>query len=208
MREKGLLRNKIVSASIWNFIGTFLLKSIAFISVPILTRIMSQSDYGMISTYATYISFLGMLIGLSLNTASTNARIDFADRYDDYNSSVIKASLIVFFCEICVANCIFELIKTPLQVSRLYMNMIFCIAYAEYIINTYYKINTVDFKFKSNLKISITNALSSIILSVLFILQFQNDIFARLLGQGLFACVIAVILFYLIGIKRSSHFEL
>ena len=59
--------------------GIFLLKAMAFITVPIMTRLMSPKDYGIVSTYATYISFLGIIIGLCLNTASTNARIDFSE---------------------------------------------------------------------------------------------------------------------------------
>lgn len=208
MAKERLNNSKILYASIWNFIGTFLLKAIAFISVPILTRIMDPSDYGLVSTYATYISFLGIFIGLSLNTASTNARIDHADRYSDYNSSIMKASMLIFCVEVIIANSIFPFVESFLGINRLYLNIVFIIAYAEYIVNTYYKINAVDFKFKQNLKISVTNAVSSIVLSILFITQFKNAVFARLLGQGLFICMTSVIIYYLISFKRSKCFEM
>lgn len=203
-----MLNNKILSASIWNFIGTFLLKAIAFITVPILTRIMEPSDYGIVSTYATYISFLGIVIGLSLNTASTNARIDFSDRYNEYNSSVIKASSIVFMIEIAIANIIYPIVASYLVITRLYLNIVFFIAYAEYIANTYYKINTVDFKFKQNLRISVTNAMSSIVLSVIFIVSMKNDILGRLLGQGCFVILAACAIYFLIAFKRANKFVL
>lgn len=206
--QEKLLNNKILSASIWNFVGAFLLKAIAFITVPILTRIMEPSDYGIVSTYATYISFLGIVIGLSLNTASTNARIDFADRYGEYNSSVIKASSIVFFTEIITANIIYPFISQVFVVSRLYLNIIFLISYAEYIVNTYYKINIVDFKFKQNLKISVTNAISSILLSVFFITFMKNDVLGRFLGQGCFVFIAACIVYFLIAFKRANVFVL
>lgn len=208
MGRKKLLNNKILSASIWNFIGTFLLKAIAFITVPILTRIMEPSDYGIVSTYATYISFLGIVIGLSLNTASTNARIDFADRYSEYNSSVIKASTIVFTLELAIANILYPIVAPFLMITRLYLNIVFFIAYAEYIVNTYYKINTVDFKFKQNLRISVTNAVSSIALSVIFIVSMKNDILGRLLGQGCFVVLAACVIYFIIAFKRSNNFEL
>lgn len=208
MGQHKLLNNKILSASIWNFIGTFLLKAIAFISVPILTRIMEPSDYGIVSTYATYISFLGIVIGLSLNTASTNARIDFANRYEAYNSSVIKVSTAVFVVELIIANLLYPFVEQLLSITRLYLNIIFFIAYAEYIVNTYYKINTVDYKFKQNLRISVTNAISSIVLSILFIGTMKNDILGRLLGQGLFVIIVSCFIYYIIAFKRSNNFEL
>lgn len=208
MSQRKLLNNKILSASIWNFIGTFLLKAIAFISVPILTRIMEPSDYGIVSTYATYISFMGIFIGLSLNTASTNARIDFADRYGAYNSSVIKASTVVFVLELIIANILYPVVEQLFIITRLYLNIVFFIAYAEYIVNTYYKINTVDYKFKQNLRISVTNAISSIVLSVIFIGTMKNDIMGRLLGQGLFVIIVACFIYYIIAFKRSNDFQL
>lgn len=207
MSEEKITKERIISASILNFIGTFLLKGIAFISVPILTRIMEQADYGVVSTYATYISFLGIVIGLCMNTASTNARIDHADRYNDYNSSIIKASFFVFIVELILANLLYPLIEGPLSLNRIYLNMIFVITYAEYIVNTYYKINTVDFNYKSNLKISLSNAVLSIGLSVAFIFWLDNDIFARLLAQGLFVCIIAVIIFIRMGFRKSRYFS-
>lgn len=199
-------RNLIISASIWNFVGIFLLKSLAFITVPILTRLMSPTDYGIVSTYATYISFLGIIIGLCLNTASTNARIDFSERYNEYNSSIIKASIVIFILEIIIANLFYEYYAKILSISRLDLNIVFIIAYAEYIIATYYKINAVDFKFKNNLKISLTNAMISVGLSILLISNLENDILARLLGQGAFALFIAIYLYYLIGVKRAKYF--
>ena len=119
MASGKILKNKILSASIWNFVGTFLLKAIAFIVVPILTRIMEPSDYGIVTTYATYISFLGIVIGLCLNTASTNARIDFSNRYDEYNSSVLKASTCIFVVEIIIANIIQPVLTKTLEISRI-----------------------------------------------------------------------------------------
>lgn len=206
MKQGKLLNNKILTASVWNFLGTFLLKAIAFIAVPILTRIMEPSDYGIVSTYATYISFLGIIIGFSLNTASINARIDFPNRYNEYNSSVIKASTVVFVVELLFANIIYYYIAEVLVITRFYLNIIFVIAYAEYVANTYYKINTVDYKFKNNLRISVTNAISSIVLSIVFISTMQNDITARLLGQGLFVVIAGCFIYYIIALKRANSF--
>lgn len=208
MKIKSITKNKILTASLWNFIGTFLMKVITFVSVPIFTRILSPEDYGIVSTYTTYISFLGILIGLSLNTATANARIDFADRFNDYNASIIKASFLIFIAELILGNFFCSLIETWLSVNRFYLNLIFFIAYAEYIVNTYYKINTVDFRFKNNMKISISNALISVLLSVCFISIMDNGITAKLMGQGLFLFCIAIILFVNIGFMKSKNFTI
>lgn len=208
MEKKKIINNKIVTASIWNFFGTFLLKAITYISVPIFTRIMSPEDYGYVSTYATYISFLGIVIGLSMNTATANARIDFSKRFDDYNSSIIKSSFIIFTSELIVGNIIFALIQDMLDVNRIYFNIIFIIAYCEYVVNTYYKINTVDFRFLNNLRVSISNALISLTISIALILILDNAILARLIGQGCFLFFATIILFVRIGFVKSNCFNI
>ena len=98
------MKNKIVIASIWNLIGTFLLKGITFLSVPIFTRLLNQHDYGLVSTYNTYISLGGIVIGLSLNTSIANARIDFSKEFSNYLTSLTKASFCIFLIEFLFVN--------------------------------------------------------------------------------------------------------
>ena len=206
--KKSLFRNTIIKASLWNFVGTFLLKSIAYISVPIFTRILDQSDYGYISTYTTYISLIGIIVGFGLNTATVNARIDFEGRFDDYNGSILRASLVVFIVELFIAQLTFRCIENILHINRLHLNLVFIIAYSEFVINTYYKINTVDYQFKKNLKVSLTNALISLVLAIVLIKLMKNSITAKLIGQGLFAFVIAIVLFARIAIVKCKRFTL
>lgn len=208
MKKFKVINNKILEASILNLFGTFLLKAIVYISIPLFTRIMDSATYGYVSTYTTYISFLGIVIGLSLNTATSNARIDFEKRFDAYNSSIIKASFAIFIGELVLGNILCNWIEKVLFINRYYLNIVFFIAYGEYVVNSYYKINTVDFKFKSNLKISISNALISLVISVILILKLKDDIIAKLIGQGSFLCVVAIIVFIQIAFIKSNNFSL
>lgn len=44
-------------------------KGIAFITVPIFTRILSTGDYGTVMTYSAWVSIVSVILGMSLNTA-------------------------------------------------------------------------------------------------------------------------------------------
>lgn len=206
MKEAKYRNNKILTASLWNFVGTFLLKAVTFVSVPIFTRMLSPANYGIVSTYTTYISFLGIVIGFSLNTATANARIDFSDRFNEYNANIIRVSFLIFIVELILGNSVCFLIENTLSINRFYLNLIFFIAYSEYVVNTYYKINSVDFRFKSNMKISILNALISVVLSICLIDLMENDVTAKLIGQGFFLFCVAIVLFIYIGFRKTSKF--
>lgn len=127
MDWKSIKNNTIVRASALNFIGTFLLKGITYISVPIFTRIMEPDAYGYVSTYATYIAFLGIIIGLSLNTATANARIDYEKRFDEYNGSVLRFSFFAFLIEWGLANIFFRFLGKALNIGRINLNIVFLI---------------------------------------------------------------------------------
>ena len=197
----------VLKAGALNFVGTFLLKGITYISVPIFTRIMDPVDYGYVSTYTTYIAFLVIIVGLSLNTATANARIDFDNRFDDYNSSIIKTSFVIFIIEWVICNLLFGVIGPLLSINRTHLNIVLVIAFSEYIVNSYYKINTVDFKFKENLKVSISNAIISLVLSVTLVTLLNQDITAKLVGQGAFVFFVAVILLIYLGFIKSKEYQ-
>lgn len=57
-----------VKAGLWFTICNLLQRGISFITMPIFTRIMTQTNYGLFSTYASWYSFL--LIFTSLNLSS------------------------------------------------------------------------------------------------------------------------------------------
>lgn len=195
MGNEKISKKEIATASSLNILGTFILKGIAFLSVPIFTRILSQNDYGVVSTYITYISFAGIVVGLSMNTAIANARIDYKSKFIKFNATIIRFSLLAFAIELCISNVLYPFIGKALSLDRQFLNLILLIAYVEYVINSYYKINTIDFKYINNLKISITNAILSLILSIALIRLMRDDILARLLGHGLFLMIVSFFVF-------------
>ena len=57
MKEK-----KILKAGTLYFIGNIFDKAVAFITVPIFTRMLSTSDYGVTTTYLSWVSILTVII--------------------------------------------------------------------------------------------------------------------------------------------------
>lgn len=198
MKDEKISSGQIVTASSLNILGTFILKGISFLSVPIFTRILSQNDYGVVSTYITYISFVSIVIGLSMNTAIANARIDY-NNFERFNATIIRLSFLVFVIELCIFNVLCPILENAFSLNRQYLNLILIIAYVEYVINSYYKINTIDFKYVNNLKISLTNAVLNLAVSIVLIKVMSDGVLARLLGYSLFLTIISPFVFFKIS---------
>jgi O-antigen/teichoic acid export membrane protein len=83
-----------VKAGIAYFIGNIFDKAIAFITIPVFTRLMSTSEYGVLSTYLSWVVILTAIAGLSLGNSVRTASVDYKDDLDGYISSITFLSLI------------------------------------------------------------------------------------------------------------------
>lgn len=88
--------NKNFKASGLYMIGNLFNKAIAFITIPIFTRLLSTSEYGITQTYLSCVSILTLLVGLSLGNSIRSAYVDFRDDIEGYVSSIFGLSLLSF----------------------------------------------------------------------------------------------------------------
>lgn len=77
-------QNNLRKASLFYLVGNLFNKGISFLTVPIFTRILSTSDYGIVNTYYSWVSILSMLIGFSVYMGIRAAFVDYEERIDDF----------------------------------------------------------------------------------------------------------------------------
>lgn len=73
--------------------GNLFSKGISFLTIPIFTRMLSTSDYGIVTTYNSWVSILTMVIGCALHMSIRMAFIDYKDKIDDFLSTTITFTL-------------------------------------------------------------------------------------------------------------------
>lgn len=163
-------------ASSYYLFGTFFNKGIAFFTVPIFTRLLSTSDYGIVTTYNSWIAILAMIIGFALHTGIRIAFVDFKNNMNDFLATITTftiisggfISLIIYLIitlfnfninKILILLCLFQSIASALIED-----------YSMYLMMQY------DYKFRTLLMV-LPN-LISVILSVLLIkFVFANHLY-------------------------------
>src|SRR5687768_3117213 len=85
-----------MKAGSWYMIGNLFNKAIAFLTVPIFTRLLSTNEYGMVNTYLSWVTVFTVIVGLSLGSSVRTAYIDYKNNLVEYMSSVLFLSLINF----------------------------------------------------------------------------------------------------------------
>ncbi len=82
------MKKKLLGAGIFYLLGNIFDKAIAFITVPIFTRLLSPADYGVVTSYLSWASILSVIITLSISESVRSAIIDFPEEMDGYMSSM------------------------------------------------------------------------------------------------------------------------
>ena len=86
--------NLIIHAFAYIF-GSFFIQGIRFLTLPFFSKIMQPSEYGLLSSYETWVSLMTILVGLQTAPTIDNAWVDYGERYvSDYVNKIKKAGMI------------------------------------------------------------------------------------------------------------------
>jgi len=197
-------KNKAFSAGLGYTIGNILVKGINFLVLPLFSRIMSTEEFGVFNIFLSYDAILFAVIGLALHSSVRSAHYEFKGKIDEYVSSVTLiywGMLFALMIVVCAAGTVLEGIigfKLPIMIILLVYS------FSSAIITLYNQRISLDYDYKSYLRISLANSLGNIALSFVLITTIyrsQKDI-GRALGTTIVSAVIAIVL--LISLYRKS----
>lgn len=178
------IKNKQFKSGSVYLIANILNKAIAFITIPIFSRMLSTGEYGIVSTYISYVTIFQYIMGLSTEYTVKNAYIDYKERVPEYMSAIYVLSTIssaIISITVIVLNCLFLHISTSLI-------CICCLiqSFMTYINNATSSKLMMDEKYYSRALILAGPNLLSAFLGVVFIILLPNDkSLGRILGYVL-----------------------
>ena len=196
-------KNKVVKAGIGYIIGNYLLKGLSFLTVPIFSRLMKPSDYGIYNTFIAYEAILYIVMGFAIHSSYKNALYkyrtidDGAEQgkdYDTYVSATIMLQMISAVVWFLLVLAIGQYFTQLLGLD--FTSMIFlCIySFAGSILACYNAHVGLKYQYKSFLLVSGINAVSNIILSIVLMYTIfpQNRYMARIIGTTLPVTIITL----------------
>ena len=89
--------NKEVKASALYLVGNISTKAIGFITIPIFTRLLTTSEYGIVNTYTSWVNITSVVMTLSLFNSFRMALVEKGKDFESYCASAIRLSG-TFFC--------------------------------------------------------------------------------------------------------------
>lgn len=193
--KQTLKKNKVLKAGTGYTISNYLLKGLGFITVPIFSRLLEISDFGIYNTFLSYEGILYLFIGVALHSSIKNAKYKFGQEcLNAYTSSVTLVPLFISILYLIIGNLSLPIIQEIIAVDRLQLNLLIIFCWGTSILYIYQSRLVLDYDTKEYLGLSYFNAISCMTLSialVLFVFPKQRYL-GRIVGTVLPMALIAI----------------
>lgn len=120
--------NSYKKASFCYLIGNFFNKGLAFLTIPIFTRLLSTADYGIINTYSSWAGILSMIVGFAMHMSIRNAFVDYKDDTESYLSTIIKFTLLSSLGFMLIFYAIVKIFRINISLSLVFICLFHSVA--------------------------------------------------------------------------------
>ena len=154
-------------ASTFYLFGSLFNKGMAFFTVPIFTRLLSTSDYGIVTTYNSWISILAMVVVFALHTGIRIAFVDYKEEMKDFMATTTTFTLLSGGLLSVAIIFVSRLVSFELNTTLIILCLLQSIATA--LVEDYSMYLMMQYRYKFRTVLMILPNLISVILSVIAI---------------------------------------
>ncbi len=199
------INNKVLKAGFWYTFSNFLVKGLAFITMPIFTRIMSKGDIGLFSNITAWFSILAIVTTFEIFSSINIARFDYKEELDQYISSTLILETMITMLFYVVSLIFHTEIQKFLMINFETLNILFIYLLFYPAIQAFQIKHQIDFDYKPIIKVSIISALLSTTISVILVLLFNNKLMGRIYGYFIPLIIISFIIYVGLLKKGKSY---
>lgn len=195
--------NHIIKAGFGYTVGNYLIKGLAFLTIPIFARIMSTDDYGLYNIFVAYEGIFVYLIGIGFDTSLKKAYFKYKIKEGDSSTRLSYGGYISTAVSIIFINALIWLVIIVLfrnQVTKILgldfpsIVMLVFFAMSNAVILCYNSHTSITYNYKGFVKLGAINAVGSITLSITLILIFFRDktYIGRMMGSTVVILLLAI----------------
>ena len=172
---------------------------ISYLTTPIFTRIMTPSDYGVVSLFLTWQSLFGIIAMFSLNYGVfNNGMMDYEDDRDRFSFSILILSNIITVILFIGLLSFKEYIVIYTGVPFSLISVMFLVFMLQPAYNFWIARQRYELLYKKPLLISVIIAILPAGVSILSVYYLEDKVFARIFGLELPLCMVYLFFYFLI----------
>lgn len=198
-------KSKMIKASVWYTASNFLNRALGAILTPIMTRLLTTSEYGDFENFSSWATILVVITSLDMANVITRAKFDYEDNFDEYMSSVVITSIL------STAVCYVIVLLFPAEFMRLldmdmrYINILFMFLLFSPACSYYSIQQRVLMKYKMASLVLILKNILTVILSIGLVVVIEDRLWARTVGF-VFPTALVGIVVYSVFILKGKKF--
>ena len=177
--------NKQNKVAFFNILSTLLLRGLSIITAPLFSRMLGDDGYGIVSVYMVWVNALQIAFTLQTYKTLVNARMEYPEAEQNrFQSSVLGLSIAFFTVCALVMLLFLEPVSKLLKLPRLIVVLMLVHVLSGYCVNFINTKFTYEFRADLNCLLSVTVAVLTMVLSLLFILNMppEMDYYGRILA--------------------------
>lgn len=197
-----------VKASMWFLICSFLQKGISTITTPIFTRILTTTEYGQYSVFTSWMQIITPIVCLNLYAGVySQGVVKLEEDRNQYSSSLQGLFLILIAGWTMVYLSSHRFWNNLLSLTTIQMLAMFVMIWASGSFNFWSTNQRVDFQYRKLVLLTLIVSIFQPSLSILFILNSEYKVTARILGMAVVQFVLFSGTFIVQMVKGKKFFS-
>lgn len=185
-----------------NAISIILLQGISFLTMPIFSRVLGSSQYGLYAVFTSWVSIFSTFLSLDIPESFISGRFKFNNDYNNYRYNILFFTILVSTFNSIILVLLYTFIKKFIDYSFILFILLILTALSTIIINSVFIILQLEKKVLPKLIISIFLSVSTAVLSLILILNFKfSELYiGRVIGHFIpyFVVALFIIIYYII----------
>lgn len=202
--KNGTSASVVAKAGIWYTVCNFLFRGMAFITTPVFTRLLTKSELGDFSNFASWVSILTVVTAFDLQTSIIRSKLEHEDDIDSYIWSILSFTSIatlVLYAVVLIFPAFFQgLFQTDMRyIHIMFAYLLFSPAYQMLITK-----HRAFYKYKMFVALTGVTIVSATGLSLILVLLMEDKLAGRIIGNYLPYILIGVVIYiYLVARGRK-----
>ncbi|KHD44212.1 oligosaccharide flippase family protein [Streptococcus hongkongensis] len=198
---------KLFQSGLIYTVGNLLIQGLAFITLPIYTRLISVEVFGQYSLYVSWVGIISLFIGLQTSGSLSSGKTIYKEEFDNFSSSALMISNISFLIFFVISYLFRSFFSKLLGFSELVFVLLIVQSFTNYIFNFFGQYFIQLQKSFFNFILSLLNALFSVGLTLSFLFFSENDFYSRIFGALIPNIIVAAIAIFYIYQHSSVPFK-
>ena len=175
----------VLKAGIGYTVANVLVKGIAFLTLPIFSRVLDTHDFGVYNVFVAYDAILYCVVGFALHSSVRSANWQFPGKIDEYVSSISVIYILNMALLILLAAVFGTQLSALMGLDAIVITCLVVHSFGSALVTLYNARVSLQYSYKKYMAVAAASSLGNVALSLIlvFTLFHSQRYLGRILGR-------------------------